>query len=253
MVVLYLLDVWRASTRKAFAILILQAGRFTTWWENMQEILDDARLQTTAGIVLLDSSLLVAWHKDECEFRTPASGEFEMNWRKRHSHPLGRLVCWMTFATGSEFLLKGVCLANEIELRKDMKIPSYPQGDLSAWPSQFLANWKSRGVQKITNFGTLGDLTKQAKSKPSALAQLCSKSDASKEKTDLVLASVELLRRSIRNRDVHGYVPNVRESHHEFARLLCGSFNILVQWLPDGPQQVNCWLSEVDDGFINEL
>lgn len=69
----------------------------------------------------------------------------------------------------------------------------------------------------------------------------------------IVKAAYRLLARTIRNRDAHAYVPNVRDEHFWLVpKLFEDCFNLLVSWLPGGRQVLNCWLED-PASFIAEL
>jgi len=96
-------------------------------------------------------------------------------------------------------------------------------------------------------------LTKGPKKGSSKLELLCRKVKTSNSQTAIVRASFGLLQRSIRNRDAHAYVPNVRQGHHHMAySCLTDALNLLVQWLPNGAGQVNSWRSDAES-FIASL
>lgn len=74
------------------------------------------------------------------------------------------------------------------------------------------------------------------------LKALCDSAGATEERQKWLLTAYELLGRTIRNRDAHGYVPNVRGDHFELVSdLFIPCFDLLVSWLPDGPATVNKW------------
>ena len=87
--------------------------------------------------------------------------------------------------------------------------------DLSTWASQFLKNQNCAGTIKTAHFGTLHDLTIQNRNDngDAALESLCEKVKATHSDKELLLAAYTLLGRTIRNRDAHAYVPNVRDDH----------------------------------------
>jgi len=50
------------------------------------------------------------------------------------------------------------------------------------------------------------------------------------------------LAKSIRNRDAHAYVTNVRKEHFWLVEeLFVPSFNILTSWIPEGASQIGTW------------
>lgn len=115
----------------------------------------DGKLQVTASISLLKNSKLVHWKKKSAEFVSIDQGRFEKSWRSIDP-VFGRLICWINFSAGAEFLAKGVCLLQGIEIRKCIKVPAYPTGDFAKWATQYCLN--APGTDDLTNFGTLGDL-----------------------------------------------------------------------------------------------
>lgn len=207
----------------------------------------DGLLQVCAGASLLDNSRLVEWDTECNAFRPILRDTFEYYWRRDIDRAFGRLICWINFSAGAEFLAKGVCLVNGIDFREARSAPKYPNGDMYKWAHSFRNNWRSDGTVEVTYFGTLGTLTfeDQKAGKMSPLSQLCMTSNATKAQTDLILAAYQLLQRGIRNRDAHAYVPNVRDSHHFLIpNLFSEAFNILVAWLPNGKNTLTEWRAD---------
>lgn len=217
----------------------------------MLEAFDDGRLQVTAGASLLENSRLVVWSADAARFNPQTRDVFELSWQRNIDPTFGRLICWITFAAGAEFLAKGICLVRGIEIRKEKKLPINPSGSIQQWASKFQKDWRAGGTMTTTVFGTLGDLTGKGPSAP--LSRLCTESGATTDQRELLLSAYELLSRTIRNRDVHAYVPNVRDLHHSVVpEVFCPCFNLLVSWLPDGPSILNVWRAEAAS-FIAQL
>ena len=94
----------------------------------------------------------------------------------------GRLICWINFSAGAEFLAKGVCLLNGIDVRQSHSVPSNPAGDLAVWVAQYFDN-PDASTEQTTNFGELNALVslKDKNNKGKFLRQLCKKKAASKE------------------------------------------------------------------------
>jgi len=126
----------------------------------MDDIKVDGKRQLTAAISLLERSLLVRWKNDRFVSRFKAGQEelFGSKW-KRIDKVYGRLICWIHFSTGAEFLVKGVCLLNNIDFRTDKKpVPAYPMegsDNLTTWAPKFLSNCEAKRML-VTAFGTLG-------------------------------------------------------------------------------------------------
>lgn len=213
----------------------------------MKDPKTDGRLQVTAAAALLRNSMLVEWNPELCKFVPVPREVFASSWREVDP-VFGRLICWISFAAGAEFLAKGTCLVRGVEIRRPVSVPAYPVTDVELWAPGFRKDYKSGGTVITTHFGTLVNLYGNRKKKnPAALCKLCSTVGATPEETDLLLAGFELLGRSIRNRDAHAYLPNERDSHFELvSALFAPCFNILVSWLPGGPSTLNLWQADAE-------
>ena len=220
----------------------------------------DGRLQVTAGISLLEISRLVRWDPASSMFVPIPREMFERSWYDTVDPVFGRLICWINFSAGAEFLAKGVCLLHGVEIRWKDKVPLYPTSDLKTWATEFHSftkkNLKRYGSMDTTNFGALGHLVYPKKvTKKSAFELLCEKVLARDDQREMLLAAYKLLAATIRNRDSHAYVPNVRDGHFLLVPdLFTRCFNLLVSWIPDGPAVINCWRDR-DEAlqFINKL
>ena len=204
----------------------------------------DGKLQVTAAISLLERSLLVRWEHGAFSPRFTAGqqSEFESCW-KTADPVFGRLICWILFSTGAEFLAKGVCLLSGIDVRdpKPKPVPAYPSegDDIATWAPKLLANSNGPPVH-VTYFGNLNRLVGDAGQ--GKLQELCNKAKAQTPERDLLLAAYLLLRKSVRNRDAHAYVPDVRHEHFWLVEeLFVPSFNLLVSWIPGGAPQIDAW------------
>lgn len=83
----------------------------------MQDFKINGRLQVTAALSLLESSRLVHWKAGSACF-TPVDWEtFESSWREDVDPVFGRIICWINFSAGAEFLAKGICLLREIDIQ----------------------------------------------------------------------------------------------------------------------------------------
>ena len=175
----------------------------------------DGRLQVTAADRLLSFSRLVQFDTVSGEFTEVPHELFESHWRKSVDPVFGRLICWINFSAGAEFMAKGICLLKGVEIRS------------------------CKGG--TTNFGTIRDLYTDKKDKAAALKRLCTAVGANNDQQELLLSSYECLGK-LRNRDVHAYVPNVRDSHFGWVRdRFIPCFNLLISWLPEGPHTLNTW------------
>lgn len=192
----------------------------------MRERVIDGRLQIIAAISLLTFSRLVLWDTARARFAAVPRDSFESNWRREVDPVCGRLICWITFSAGAEFLAKGVCLLCDVEVRT------------------------LKG--ETTHFGTLGSLCGDGP-RQDALKRLCASVNAEEDQQTMVLTAFKELARDIRNRDAHAYIPNVRDDHFEVVLdRFVPCFNLLVSWLPEGAHVINNWRDNAPQ-FISSL
>jgi hypothetical protein len=214
----------------------------------------DGRLQVTAALSLLEKSGLVRWSPEEAKFEPAEPDDFDCYWRGIDP-VFGRLMCWMQFSAGAEFLAKGVCLVREVDVQTEQDVPVYPTTDIDRWVRDFRKG-ETRTV-RVTDYGAIGNLYNDVWNKKrkirAELPGLCASVGATREMKELLLAAYELLGRSIRNRDAHAYVPKVRDSHFDLVpQLFSRCFNLLVSWLPGGAVTLNGWRAEAEE-FIASL
>lgn len=180
--------------------------------------LDEGWRQVQAGLTLMLWSTLASWDSDSLLLVAANETDFESSEGHQTVHPeIGRLICWLAFSTGAEYLVKGMCFVKGLDLAKDtqvVRVPSWGE-DLATWVRCVNANDPS-SREKDVQFGTLGRLPLGA-----ALKGL--------PERDLVLAAVKLLASTIRNRDAHRYTKNVRAFHfHVLAKVLVPAFNAIL-------------------------
>ena len=172
---------------------------------------------------------LVRWDRNAARFvtPTPVRETFEYYWRATVDPVFGRVICWINFSSGAEFLAKGVCLLYGIDFRTQKPRPAYPTHgtNLSEWAQRVSNEPLSAGKLMATDFGTLGSMYRTN----GTLHKLFEKVPASVEDQQLLIAGYCLLAQTIRNRDAHAYVPNVRDYHHgTVADVFVQCFNLLV-------------------------
>jgi len=160
----------------------------------------DGRLQVLAGTALLEKSRLVEWNASACEFFAVERDAFEAKWQKEIDPVFGRLLCWIVFSAGAEFLAKGVYLLRGMEIQSKGEVPAYPTGDFKNWAAKFRDDWRYFGTVPVTQFGSLGHLLHEcSKGKSeSHLSRLFAMTNAKPEETNLLISAYELLRQSIR-------------------------------------------------------
>ena len=205
----------------------------------MLDIADDGRLQVSAGLALLETSELVTWDCEAARFEPVTFSDFECE--VKHFHRVfGRVICWIVFSAGAEFLAKGVCILHGTPIRKQACVPAYPpQGDIATWLKNYQPGSKTLPT---TDFGQMGNLYNLH------LRSLCQKVGAAQDERTRILAAYELLGKTIRNRDAHAYVPKKRASHFYLVHeLFIQCLNDLIRWtqLPAG--ELNKWRTEAKE------
>jgi len=206
-------------------------------------MIEEGWRQTRAGVALIDWSKLASWDAKSLTLIPAQETVFESHHREVHSE-FGRLLCWIAFGVGGEYLAKGACILNKHDLRQD---PAHPirlpqQGEnIEEWIRLVNANDKTVRESGF-RFPTLGELTSVRKIPSLKLEQ------------DLVSASFRLLASAIRNRDAHCYAPDVRGYHFDVVRsLFAPAFNILLASL--NKKQLRARLSKfrLDDSLLTRV
>jgi hypothetical protein len=215
----------------------------------------EARFQTTAGASFLTTSRLVKWSGRHAKFQSVSHKVFEGYSVKGLDRHFGRVMRWMLFSVGAEFFLKGLCLARGVEIRRaeQKSVPHYPKFDIAKWLRVVRNDPNAAGTFPTTYFGTLNRLLKK-RDGGSFIEQLARAAGAEQHEEALVIAAFHLLTYTIRNRDAHAYVPNVREEHFWLVKeLFVPALNVLVDWIPNGSGKVlNHWRATHED-FIRSL
>ncbi len=160
--------------------------------------LEDGTEQILAGLSLVHWSGLATWNAQEMRFETVDEGGFEMAAALRH-RLFGRLICWITFSVGAEYILKGTCISAGVLTPTSKSVLSAPGEDLEQWTDSVLSK-RGGPKESVPQYGALGDVNKKIEQLPR------------KHGVDLrrVQASFEFLRDAIRNRDLHRYAKNIR-------------------------------------------
>ncbi len=184
-----------------------------------------------SAVNLINWSGLAVWQSDQNCFQPLEEHEFVKCHESRGE--FGRLINWLVFSVGAEYLAKGVCLANGAVNPNKVKVLEYPpiEGPIDAWVMDVLNETAPR-VDQIA----YGTLRKYYGKKPesSYFAKLRQKGRLSDEKFRLVVAGYRVLGEAIRNRDAHTYVRDVRGGHfHLVEKLFVPCFNALLEALPN--------------------
>lgn len=183
-----------------------------------------------AAANLIEWSGLAVWQRELSCFQ--ASEDHEFVERHKDRGEFGRVISWLVFSVGAEYLAKGVCLANGVVNPHKVKVLRYPpvEGSIDAWVTDVLRGTAPK-VHQIT-YGTLGDYYGRRRS-ATYFGKLRQNGRLSEEKFRLVVAGYRLLGEAIRNRDVHSYFREARGGHFYLVeKLFVPCFNALLEALP---------------------
>lgn len=186
--------------------------------------MDDARTvdgwqQINAGVAFVSWSRLAHWDRRQLRFRPAIEDTFEAHQERVHPS-YGRLLCWLTFSTGAEYLCKGVCLLRGISpyegVRNVIRAPNYDEN---------LESWINLVASKDDAAKEPGEFTKPLGRLAPSLLDI----EELGENRNRVAASMMYLADAIRNRDAHRYVKDVRSAHFRaIPNLLVPSLNDLL-------------------------
>lgn len=177
--------------------------------------------QVEAGLALIQWSKLAQWDAHQFAFIATDVATFESEEGHGAVHrTFGRLVCWIAFSTGAEYLVRGAWLLKDQVLSKPIDVFRIPSGDedLDKWAGDVIKG-KVCVKETINELGSLGKVpwktVLQGVAKPKR-----------------VQAAYELLRDTIRNRDAHRYSKDVRAFHfHVVGMLFVPAFNAVLRSL----------------------
>jgi hypothetical protein len=176
----------------------------------MLESFDDLLL---AGVDLLTHSGLVSFDKGSFEFRAQSRESFEEFHEKRYDRS-GRLVCWILFSTGAEYVVKAVYHAHEVAPPK---------------PASFDAGY-TNGSRSWLVYGPLGQYASGHRPLFDDALHL------EEEDRDIHKKGLNYLK-TIRNRDVHSYIKGVRNENHPLVEdVFVPMLNLLLGTLPKDVQ-----------------
>ncbi len=175
--------------------------------------------QIHAGLALISLSHLATWDGHLRKFHPTEGEEFA-----RATHAVdptyGRLMSWLTFAVGSEYLLKGICAVCGLNVDSGVKtVLRAPERGAAreAWVKDVVASVAATDkVQTYVMFKALADRSRTIPE------------DVSEQ--DFVWTAMKLLGETIRNRDAHQYMRNVRSAQfHAVADVFIPAFEILLR------------------------
>jgi len=187
-------------------------------------LISEGKQQIKVGLELIVWSNLACWDANNLKLVSNNVESFEnYDGLKADYKKYGRLICWIIFSVGAEYIGKGFCLVNEHNLIIPDKLVIRSlklNEELRSWINLVVSDKKSDKItQNDVYFGTLGKLE-------GIIGKYINDDFDSK----LVEACYIYLANSIRNRDVHRYTKDTRGFHfHMVEKLFVPAFNIILK------------------------
>lgn len=178
----------------------------------------DGWQQVRAGLALIELSHLASWRGSDARLVAASADRFEQTAATTHIE-FGRVMSWVLFSVGCEYVLKGACLVRELMGTGSKFVLRSPasEDDLVGWVAAALDSHASVQEEVVTT-GTLVKLP---------IAKLV----AGSPEKDLAMAAFKLLR-DMRNRDAHHYAQNVRALQFQAVpKLLVPLLNVALRSL----------------------
>lgn len=193
--------------------------------------------QIRAGVSLIHGSRLARWKSPPPSFEPVQETDYEAGHAGVDSN-FGRVISWITFSVGAEYLAKGVCIVHGRLKHRSTAVfcPPGPQVNIDKWaalvepvPIKKLRACTDPFIREdIDTLPMLGELV-------TVLEDLVTGHDRT-----IVSAGFKLLSSAIRNRDAHTYIKNKRQSNfHLVERLFLPALNILLRTV-DQPTLASC-------------
>jgi hypothetical protein len=174
--------------------------------------------QIRAGLALIAWSKLSSWDAQNLRLIAEKRDDFESVHRSIHAE-FGRLICWIAFGVGGEYLVRGAFMLKEYDPTNSTNIIRPPE------QSENIQEWIQRVNRNDPSIREPGFEYKMKLGGNLPWNKILS----SESDRNLVWASVKLLAGKIRNRDAHRYAENVRAFHfHVVKSLFVPAFNILL-------------------------
>jgi len=187
---------------------------------------DEGWQQVRSGLTLIVWSKLASWDPQNLTLVAANEANFESSTGHKEIHrTFGRLICWIAFSVGAEYLSRGAVMlkgrsTTQASPNRILRLPSRDE-DIADWIKR-VNSCDPSVCEAAISFKTLGKLHPEQILPPGS-------------ERDLVSASIKLLASAIRNRDAHRYAKDVRAFHfHVVGSLFVPALNILLASLNQG-------------------
>jgi hypothetical protein len=186
-----------------------------------KSLAEDAVRQMAAGIALIQGSSLLFLNAPSRKFGLVDMTSFEQAAADVHPR-FGRVMKWIWFSTGAEYLLKGALISTGdlVPLSGPEKLDFPSENEIASWTARAFT---SAAKTTRTDYKTMSGMQ-------NGLKQLCGRHGSERERGKSLRAAFLLLGESVRNRDAHAYVPDVRVAHFHLLPLFAEAFNTLLSW-----------------------
>jgi hypothetical protein len=181
----------------------------------------NAELQISAGICLIVQSGLLKL-SEENKFSVQEIHQFENFANEKHPK-FGRIMCWILFSTGVEYLCKGYLISKKsLTPTKAEKIKLAKESEINKdWTEKVLAR-DDKVVIVNEIYDQLGGVTQRIAS------VLIKKSEISSDIANKTRSVLGMFTDAIRNRDAHAYMEDVRKDHFELTKPICEALNVVM-------------------------
>lgn len=187
-----------------------------------EDTTDDAVRQMAAGIVLIKMSSLLVFDENTGQFSPAEMDSFERAASQVHPK-FGRVMKWIWFSAGAEYLLKGALISTGDFVpstgKPKLDFPGQKNA-IDAWIDRAFTT-AERSEKK--DYKTMSDMQE-------GLKKICKRNSGEERTGKQLRAAFLILGEALRNRDAHAYVPDVRIGHFHLLHLFAPACNTLLAW-----------------------
>lgn len=191
------------------------------------EQLDIAIRQFRAGIRLIEKSELLEFDQASFTFSAVAEATFEDKAKKLDEH-FGRVMYWIWFSTGAEYLLKGFMIVQDpnflTRTKKAAPLDEAPHPRDPEWIDKVIRGEGPKTHQDVFNTMQVA----QELHTRLLTEEIPNGAPPSPEEARRTKAAYLLLKDAIRNRDSHAFVANVRAAHFHMTQDFAPAFDTLL-------------------------
>lgn len=183
--------------------------------------------QFRAGICLIENSGLLQFDRTSFTFQALPEKSFEDKAKKLDKN-FGRVMYWVWFSTGAEYLLKGFMIVQDpaflMRTEKAVALREADDPRSPQWIDDVLSN---QGATKLQDVFSTMKVAYQLDTRLLTTG-IMNGLPPSLDEARRTKAAYLLLKDAIRNRDSHAYVEDVRKSHYHMIHHFAPAFDTLL-------------------------